>query len=45
MKGIRDMGDYYGSSLVSPVFLETASAVYRSALSWLEWNLGFSAAV
>jgi len=45
MKGIIEMGDYYGSRLVSPVLLETASAIYRSALSWLEWNLGFSAAV
>lgn len=32
-------------NLVSPVFLKAASAIYRTALSWLERDLGFSAAV
>jgi len=37
--------DYFGLGLVSPVFLEAVSAIYRTALSRLERDFGFSAAV
>jgi hypothetical protein len=41
----KDRDDGFCSSLISPMFLEAASAIYWTALSWLERNFGFSATV
>jgi hypothetical protein len=46
IKDQKERGNgYIDWSLVPSMFLEAASAIYRTTLSWLERDFGFSAAV